>query len=144
MFLDTQVNRLPFFWGISFVVLLADLLSKTLVSYLGQSMALNQGISFGIEFRYLSIFLGICLLGITVIMSWFVYSERDNVYLLFGKGLFLGGAFANVVDRFMSGGVRDWIPLPGVGVYNNLADIAIFCGVVIWIYQSFIKTETLS
>lgn len=43
--------------------------------------------------------------------------------------LVLSGALGNVYDRVLFGGVRDWIPLFSFSMIN-IADIAIFAGVV--------------
>jgi lipoprotein signal peptidase len=42
--------------------------------------------------------------------------------------LFLAGATSNLIDRFVFGGVRDWLSWPVFNFSNNLADIWITLG----------------
>ena len=46
-------------------------------------------------------------------------------------GVILGGAASNLVDRFVLGEVRDFIPTPIV--IFNIADVAVLCGVVAFV-----------
>jgi lipoprotein signal peptidase len=76
--------------------------------------------------------------------------DEQSQLLIFelSLGLILGGIWANVFDRVLLGGVRDWLPIPftelllGVSLYNNLADWFLFIGCLIWIYLLFFKIKT--
>lgn len=46
------------------------------------------------------------------------------------NGAVLGGGGSNVLDRFLSGAVRDPLRIPFTSLHNNLADYAIFLGVI--------------
>jgi lipoprotein signal peptidase len=46
-------------------------------------------------------------------------------------GVVVGGAASNLADRFVLGGVRDFIPTPIV--IFNVADIAVLCGVIVFV-----------
>jgi signal peptidase II len=56
-------------------------------------------------------------------------------------GLVIGGALANTMDRIVHGAVADFFLLHGFG-YSwyvfNIADTAIFVGVALLLYESFI------
>jgi lipoprotein signal peptidase len=47
-------------------------------------------------------------------------------------GIVVGGAASNIADRFILGEVRDFIPTPIV--IFNIADIAVLCGVIAFVW----------
>lgn len=109
------------------LVLTTDLFSKQFASRLGW-VSLNTGISFGlfeqhrevVALAILAAFLGLA----AVVLRRYIQSHPMET------GLFIGGALGNLCDRFVYGGVRDWIPLIVVPIKNNVADWAIFIAVV--------------
>ncbi|MBT7333883.1 MAG: lipoprotein signal peptidase [Gammaproteobacteria bacterium] len=57
-------------------------------------------------------------------------------------GLILGGALGNMIDRLSHGHVIDFILFHYKGYYFpafNVADSALFCGAVIWIYAMIVE-----
>ncbi len=94
----------------------------------------NQGISFGLGAvlpaelvtATVSVVLAI------VVMHWLRSGllRRHPVSL----GMFVGGAVSNQVDRILLGYVVDWLPVPFTSLTNNLADWALFGGVILYLY----------
>jgi signal peptidase II len=58
--------------------------------------------------------------------------ERGNAGADLGRGLLVGGALGNVIDRIAYGAVADFLNMSCCGIENpyafNVADIAIFAG----------------
>jgi lipoprotein signal peptidase len=48
-----------------------------------------------------------------------------------GIGLIAAGGFSNLIDRPLTGGVKDYIFYPYLNLYANLADLAVTAGVII-------------
>ncbi len=103
--------------------------------YLVFRMQWNFGINFGLLQggtdlgRWLLIALALVISGWVI---WWMRRERGNRKALIGGGLLLGGALGNVIDRFVFGGVADFLNMSCCGIENpyafNVADIAIFVG----------------
>lgn len=138
--------------------------------FAGMAIHENSGVSFGLgstlvnqvyiqEWRILNSFFWISLSGICtfILLKLSRVGESDirefqesqeseqgriSAKVVIALALLLGGMWANSLDRVVTGAVRDWIPVPGLGLYNNLADWAIALGCVLWIYQYFFKTKT--
>lgn len=51
------------------------------------------------------------------------------------SGLFWAGALSNFLDRILVGYVVDWIPLPGLNIHNNVADIAMSLALFLLLIQ---------
>jgi hypothetical protein len=66
------------------------------------------------------------ILGAIVLVWW---RFRPTPLSAVGAGLFIGGGAANTVERFVMGGVTDYIPVPGYLV--NFTDIAVIGGGVL-------------
>lgn len=108
-------------------VVVLDQFSKFLAEK-SQLVTLNPGISFGLFSGIPPIAMNIVVLVFLGGMYWWwrcYWQERPIV-----AGLFFGGAVSNILDRIIAGGVQDWLPIPGTSVHNNLADWAIFVGLV--------------
>lgn len=104
-------------------VCLLDFATKAMAAHNGWMAWLNNGISFGIWPEQSSwwSFVTIIVLMMFVVWGWPAWS-KNAIFL----GLLVGGGLANAIDRIMTGAVRDWLPIPFTGMYNNLADYAIF------------------
>ena len=97
---------------------------------------LNSGVSFG-TLSDMSPFILVALA--LVIAAWLAVlalrAERSSDAV--GYGLILGGALGNVADRVRFGGVTDFLDFY-IGETHwpafNLADTAIFCGVVVLLF----------
>ncbi|MEP7167594.1 MAG: signal peptidase II [Candidatus Woesebacteria bacterium] len=113
-----------------------DQLSK----YLAHDVILNTGISFGFfSGSLLTIALIFVLIGI-VFQFGKTFFQASPV----AAGIFFGGSISNVLDRIFYGGVRDFLPVPILGIRNNLADWCIILS-ILWIFlllkpASFLKT----
>lgn len=108
----------------------------------------NPGISFGIfdDAPYEMVLTLVVLVIAAVVFLWrkaISHAFYDYPYLAM---LFSAGAISNLLDRVFHGGVRDWLPIPFMGIYNNLADWYIFVAMLVLIvlemkswYQSKMK-----
>ena len=78
-------------------------------------VVLNKGVSFGIfsniSYAFLLLFLG---------LLFFIFKkiQASPHWVTF----FLAASLSNVLDRVVFGGVRDFLPVPFLGVKNNIAD----------------------
>lgn len=112
------------------VFLIIDQFTKYLASFFGL-VIINSGISFGFfSGTRLDIILAICWVGF-----WLILGKTKAKFPL-ATGMVLGGAVSNIIDRFLWGGVRDFIPLPPFVIRNNLADWMIVCGLVYMLWKS--------
>ena len=101
----------------------------------------NTGAAFGL-FQNLgnTIFIGISLVAILIILSLIIRSKEDSIAL----SLILGGALGNLADRLRLGYVVDFIDLH-LGRYHwpafNLADSALSLGMVLLLFRLFWRTR---
>lgn len=120
-------------------VVLLDQVTKWWAQHAGW-VTLNSGISFGMGERLPAV--GVTLL-VCIVFAMLLYAGRPHwVRFPIANGFFLGGVVSNVLDRLVSGGVRDWLPLPGTGLQNNLADWAIGIGVFLFCLQLFTEKNS--
>lgn len=112
-----------------------DQLTKYLTTVFGRQVYLNPGISFAWLANetqaavILLTFIMIVLLGLRYGYFWAKHPVAT--------GLFFGGAFSNLIDRLVLGGVRDWIPVPFLPFQNNLADLAIWVSLAMMIWYLY-------
>ncbi|MCE2687188.1 MAG: signal peptidase II [Rickettsiales bacterium] len=108
----------------------------------------NRGISFGmfnwaensrIIFTILQSFIAL------IILIWGFFNQQKK--MITPLGLIIGGAFGNVVDRFLMGAVADFIDFH---IYDyhwpafNFADSAVFIGVsLILLFDIFTKNKSI-
>jgi lipoprotein signal peptidase len=123
----------------SAVVVIIDQISKFLITAMRWPIVLNEGISFG--WRPTGEWLTISLLVLIVLVVALSYRYWSRAP--YATGLFLSGLASNMADRFMFGGVRDWLLIPLTSLTNNLADWAIALSVSILIYQIISPTRSL-
>jgi len=109
-------------------------------------LAFNEGIAFSLPVPYfLQIISGVILLGFVVYWA-LQYFEEVSVYEKWGVTILLSGASANLWERIIANHVTDFIYFfykseafsVGFPIFN-IADIAIFCGVVLWFWGSVKK-----
>lgn len=126
------------FWlmviGITAGITLLDWLTKQWAANQGRIMGHNPGISFGLlpQLESWWIIVAVAVLIVLIVWGW---STWQNIPA--AVGLLIGGAAANVVDRLATGAVRDWLPIPFAGVYNNIADWAIFFSLLWFFFARF-------
>ena len=123
-------------------VLIIDQISKLWAHWRGWPV-INQGISFSWLNGHISWpMILILILVIGLILRKFFPLYRISVELI------LAGAISNLLDRIIWGGVVDWLPVPFLSLKNNLADWAIYSGIVmisvkeICKFPSFMKIKT--
>lgn len=118
-----------------------DQTSKLWANHQGWAV-INRGISFSWLSGQIS-WLGILVLIAAGGFWWWRLLPKQRPAVI----LILAGAISNLIDRIVWGGVVDWLPIPFLGLKNNLADWAIFIGVWLVIlkeickYRSFLKIK---
>jgi len=143
--------------ALSLAVLLADQLSKAwIIGFFGGSPAQhpvtsffslvltwNQGVSFGLLQSGSA--WGVVLLSLLVVaivtglQIWLWRSE--SLWVALAIGLVTGGALGNLVDRLRWGAVTDFLDFHLGDLHFwafNLADSAVFCGVVLLVTESLL------
>ncbi len=126
---------------ISAAVIAVDQIVKLLfLSFWRDHLVYNLGIAFGIKLPVWLVLLTFILIVGVGIWSWYKdpsHSERGAV----GLALILGGALSNILDRATQGAVLDYIDLKIWPVFN-LADTAIFIGVVLLLWYALVSSNT--
>lgn len=124
-----------------FFVFLIDQTIKYKIRSLGGFYICNKGVSFGIhvpDFVFLLI-LGLIGVFIGVYFSGLFKKCLKSAFLILGAGLFIGGAFSNIIDRLFFGCVFDYISIFKIFFpIFNLADVSLFIGTAL-IFYSLIK-----
>ena len=101
----------------------------------------NEGVSFGLLAQW-GIWTrhGITLLAVLVVIWLYRQLPSLSKWQQKSAALIAGGAIGNVIDRQIYGKVVDFVDFH-LGTWHypafNIADAAIFCGVVIWVITSF-------
>lgn len=138
---------------LAILIVLCDRVSKVMaLSFLEQPMpitdflsfelAINRGVSWGMFHSVRSdIFFFVTMLILAIIVSLFCYTTVRylNKQLVYGEIMVLAGACSNLVDRYVYGGVIDFIHFSYQGwswPIFNIADIAIVLGVA-WILFNY-------
>ncbi|HXH75003.1 MAG TPA: signal peptidase II [Bacteriovoracaceae bacterium] len=85
-------------------------------------------------------FSGFILLIYTFLM--YVLSSKAR-FFKYGISLLVGGIFGNVIDKIVMGKTVDFIPLPGLDVVFNMADVFQWLGVAVMIWFMFAKEKLL-
>lgn len=103
-------------------IVFLDQSTKYLAAQAG-AVQLNTGISFGLSSSSSQALLSF---GITLVMAglWFWQKKLWLKYPVIA-GLLFGGGISNMIDRLIFSGVRDWLPVPGFNLSNNIADWSI-------------------
>lgn len=137
-------------WYGLFVCLLVvlDRVTKwAVLRYCVHACTFNRGISWGM-FNYSGseLFVGITLLIviITALLGVYAYKRLMLGYSIVGELLIIGGSLSNIIDRFLYGGVVDFIELrigSWVGPAFNIADSMVVVGVIIMAYDLLYKTK---
>lgn len=120
-------------WFVLLAIMMADQATKFVAGREGW-VRLNPGVSFGFLASVPAGWLNIGLI-LLIVCSWLVY-RRSWQKMPIAAGFFLGGAVSNIIDRLIWSGVRDWLPIPGTSVQNNVADYGILIGLSLLIWHS--------
>ena len=134
-------------------LMLIDRLTKYLVLYhlphykinslLAIDLVFNRGISFGLfHSSEVVIFAGVNVLIGSVIAMLVVhtYYRLRHEQSIIGEVCIFTGAISNVIDRYVYGGVIDFVALSyqdwHFAVFNG-ADASIFCGVILMLFLEY-------
>ena len=145
--------------GISFLCLILDQVSKYLVwnhlrgyleilPFLGITKAFNKGFVFGIFQHSEGLLKTIAYYGIplliVILLLWAIFKVKNTLRGL-GLALILGGGMGNLLDRFLLGGVRDFIDFH-IGNWHyptfNVADICVSLGIFLLLVEYLRKEKT--
>ncbi len=116
-------------WGLVLVLVIADQLTKQYA--LTHSFAVYN-ISSALELIPSIESLPLFIILLLIIIVWLKHEEKITTLSFI---LIMSGGLSNLLDRFFRVGVVDWIPIPGTGLYNNMADWMITLGCIILIGQ---------
>jgi len=110
----------------------------SITPFLSLSGIWNPGISFGMLADFPQV-TGYGIPAFAVLVVIWLYFQLDQLSAIqrLGAGLIAGGALGNVVDRLRFDKVVDFIDVHLLGYHwpaFNIADSAIFIGVVAWLY----------
>lgn len=105
---------------------------------LGIKTTVNTGVSFGWfgdEPWAMPVFIAVTAVALVVFFIFFIKTARRKRFLRVALVLIMVGAAGNLIDRSVMSGVRDliWMNFGFVDFSNNIADIAIFIGAVMFI-----------
>jgi signal peptidase II len=92
----------------------------------------NSGVAFGFFSGGGALVLVLTLAALTALLVYFALRPQRRLLWL-PTGLLVGGALGNLIDRFASGSVTDFIKLPLWPAFN-VADMAITFGVLSLLY----------
>ena len=114
-------------------------------NYFHYTFVENSGIAFGINFAGGKIFFTITASVASILILYYLWSVRNETFLLrLSLGLILGGAFGNLIDRFMFGRVTDFLDF-NLGAYHwpvfNIADSAVTVGMFMYLYYTLSKSK---
>ena len=142
------------YWITGIVLVALDIISKyaaesflhensiTLIpEFFHLTLAFNEGVAFSLAIpKFIQIFITLAFL-----IYFFLWAGEN--FLALSKGerwgsiLLVSGAIGNFLDRIFSGHVIDFLSVHYQNIYYfpifNLADIAIFCGVMLWLVGSW-------
>lgn len=124
--MSSKISSPVLFWGI--LILVAGISYSVRVLFTSNGIW-NSGIGLSIYLPSWIIFvLSIVLLGV---LGYLAYSPKADKLTIIGSAITCGGGLSNLVDRVIHGGkVWDYLPFWGLG-YFNVADIAVFVGLVL-------------
>lgn len=128
-------------WLVAVSLLISfDQLSKWLAQT-QEWVVLNPGVALGLGHDISSETLTVFLLsGLLLVICWWIWSTYPT--LRWPLALLVAGATSNLIDRVVMGAVRDWLPIPGTSLTNNLADWFISLGIILCVWKFFLKTKT--
>ena len=121
--------------------------SLEILHFFNINLVYNRGISFGMlagDAPWLPLFLIIATSVIVFLLILWMKRAKEQIIII-SLGSIIGGAIGNIVDRVHYGFVIDFLDFHW-GRYHwpafNIADSAVFMGVVILILMSIVRPET--
>lgn len=116
---------------------------KKITSWLACDLSYNRGIAGGFLHSAHTLWYGVITAGIILFTVAFlremIHALREG-RTLYGESLVLAGACSNIYDRFVYGGVVDFISCSYADWYFptfNIADMAIVVGVIIMVVSRY-------
>ena len=124
--------------------MLADIPYKQIevLPFFNLVMVQNFGVSFGMfsNMHNSHLILSLMALAITLVLIVWMWQVK-KLYMAIALGLIIGGAVGNIIDRVLYGAVADFLDFYW-GAYHwpafNLADSAVFVGVVLILLENFL------
>lgn len=136
------------------LVVIADRITKSyavrhfviphrLNEYVSAELVLNRGVSWGMltfDESYMFTMVSLLVLAVTLALMWYTIQRWQQNYAIIGEILIIAGACSNLVDRFLYGGVIDFIivsydkwswPVFNVADMSIVAGVALMC-IAIW------------
>ncbi|RCW62040.1 MULTISPECIES: signal peptidase II [Halanaerobium] len=144
---------------LSTVIILIDQLSKYLIrsnfeqfqkiflirDYLYLTFVKNRGAAFGILSGQHRFFILITVLFLIFIIYLYKWELSDSLSVKIALSFLFGGSLGNLIDRMLMHYVTDFIAVDLFDFYQlpviNIADIFIFFGVLILIFQLMIDED---
>jgi len=126
-----------YFFAGSFVLLtIIDQIFKYIIRQQGGFYVCNKGVAFSLPIPWWIIYTFFALFFIFIVL-YLLGKIKFESFIINQWGLILvaGGALGNLIDRLNFGCVVDFIDLKIFPVFN-LADIFIFCGVVLILWKA--------
>ncbi len=142
------VDQLSKWWMKSFLIYKPHYTIEV-TSFFDLSYSWNHGISFGMFAEYYQHSNNIFLVINTIIILylWRLLLRANSYRIYLGYSLIIGGAVGNLCDRLMSGAVFDFLAFHIREFYFpvfNIADIFIFLGVVMVLYQYYKESKAIA
>ncbi len=133
-------------WSKTLVIAYAhdSLLPMKLLPFFNIVLVFNTGVSFGMfagsaPLVGLLLLIGLCFIVI-ILAVWLLKAQEKLV--ITALGFIIGGAIGNIIDRVRLRGVTDFLDFH-VNAYHwpafNIADSAIFIGVVLFVFTNIIS-----
>ena len=156
------LNNQPIFYILSFLVVLADKITKLMVikfvplfdsipddGIIRITHLMNTGSAFGL-FQGMNTVLAIVgIIGVFFILYFHINYSREHFFMTVGLAFIFGGAIGNLIDRIYRGGVVDFIDVrlwndvhfPSFNVADSSLSVGGFILVVNWIYARYLYVD---
>ncbi len=134
---------LSIFYGslVAFLVVLDQVTKWLALRWCAHVCTLNRGISWGMlnyEGPVVFSLLTLLVMLITFALGLYAYRRAHQGHYIFGELLIISGSLSNCIDRFVYGGVVDFIEVrvgSWVGPSFNLADSMVVVGVGLMAFE---------
>ena len=137
------IDLLTKIWALSYLFPTGRVIIVT--PFLNFAPVWNPGISFGLFADHTEIVSVMIPLLAVFISLWLFFSLAQISFAQrIGAGFIAGGALGNVIDRIRFGQVVDFIDLHWQNYHwpaFNIADSALFIGVILWLYGIIYASE---
>jgi signal peptidase II len=136
-------DRLTKFWALQTCIF-----PQRYTDYFSCELVFNRGISWSLLSFTDSCYFGCVtalVTGITVALAVYTWHQWRSGFAIIGELMVLAGSCANLYDRFVYGGVIDFIMLSYKSFtwpLFNIADVAIVCG-VLWMLVHLMRQPSI-